>query len=216
MSVLRAVVFDLWETLVDWPREESLAMRERMARRAGIDEERFDALWFEHHLLRETGPIRPALEAMGVPDDAVADLLAWRLEMTRGQLVPREGALDVLAEVRRRGLRVGLLSMCTEEVPELWPDTELAALVDQPVFSCSEGLPKPDPRIYLLACDRLGVAPGEAVFVGDGANDELAGAERAGLRAVLIERPNGFGHGWTGERITELHELLPLLERPAA
>jgi putative hydrolase of the HAD superfamily len=67
---------------------------------------------------------------------------------------------------------------------------------------------KPDPRIYALACDRLDVAPGDALFVGDGANDELAGAERAGLRAVMI---GDAIEGWSGARIDSIPEILELV-----
>ena len=82
-----------------------------------------------------------------------------------------------------------MISVCSEEVPELWEETPFAGLFDSTVFSCSVGLRKPDPAIYRLALDELGVEPADAMFVGDGANDELAGAERVGMRAVLILRP---------------------------
>lgn len=55
-------------------------------------------------------------------------------------------------------------------------------------MSWSVGVLKPDPLIYRAALDALGVAPGEAAFVGDGRDHELLGARRLGLRAVLIER----------------------------
>jgi putative hydrolase of the HAD superfamily len=83
-------------------------------------------------------------------------------------------------------------------------------LFDAEVFSCSVGLRKPDPRIYLLACDQLGVEPQETMFVGDGANDELAGAERVGITAVLLERA-GEEQEWAGQRVRSLPELLSLV-----
>ena len=46
------------------------------------------------------------------------------------------------------------------------------------------GAAKPEPEIYLEATSRLGVSPAEALFVGDGGDDELPGAERAGLRSA--------------------------------
>jgi putative hydrolase of the HAD superfamily len=78
-------------------------------------------------------------------------------------------------------------------------------------------LRKPDPRIYLLACEQLGVPPEDAIFVGDGANDELAGAERVGMRAVLIHRPSEEPpweevRDWNGPRITAVPEVLGLLD----
>jgi putative hydrolase of the HAD superfamily len=216
MRRLRAVVFDLWGTLVDASVEEFLGLRRRIAERAGIDEERFEAVWAETYHLRETGPILPALRAVGLPDDTVPDVLAWRREVTRRCLVPRDDAPELLAELRRRGLRIGLISMCTQEVAELWQKTSLAPLVEEPVFSCEVGLAKPDPRIYELACRRLGVAAEEALFVGDGANDELAGADRAGMRAVLLDGSGEHGRHWEGERIPALADLLPLIDAAAS
>jgi putative hydrolase of the HAD superfamily len=216
VSLLRAVVFDLWGTLIDASTDELGRLRRRVARRAGIDEPRFESLWAETYQQRETGPIVPALRAVGVPEEAIEEIMGWRREVMRKNLVPADGALELLAEVRRRRLRTGLITMCTQEVSELWPETELAPLIDEAVFSCEVGLAKPDPRIYRLMCERLEVAPAEALFVGDGANDELAGAERAGLRAVLLDGASEHGEAWAGERIAALPELVPLLDAPVA
>ena len=58
--------------------------------------------------------------------------------------------------------------------------------------------------------------PREALFVGDGANDELAGAERVGMTAVGVESPGGeLPDSWNGLRIRSLPELLPLVLHPA-
>jgi putative hydrolase of the HAD superfamily len=76
---------------------------------------------------------------------------------------------------------------------------------------------KPDARIYHLALDQLGIEPGEAIFVGDGANDELAGAERVGMRAVLIHREDQEPQwdevrDWQGPRITTIPQVLSHLD----
>ena len=105
---------------------------------------------------------------------------------------------------------IGLITVCSEDVPLLWPETAFQGLFDAEVFSSSVGLRKPDPRIYRLALGELGVEPAEAVFVGDGANDELAGAERVGMTAVGLERA-GEELEWDGLRIRALPELLDLL-----
>jgi putative hydrolase of the HAD superfamily len=145
------------------------------------------------------------------------DFLEVRREWTRGILAtPRPGVVDTLAELRRRGIRTGLITVCSDDVVDVWEETPFAGLFDAEVFSCSCGLRKPDPRIYRLALDRLGVEPREAVFVGDGANDELAGAERVGMRAILIHRPGEEPRepdvqDWTGPRITAIPEVLTLL-----
>jgi phosphoglycolate phosphatase-like HAD superfamily hydrolase len=61
------------------------------------------------------------------------------------------------------------------------------------VFSYEVGVIKPDQEIYTYACERLGVAPGDAWFVGDGGSDELRGARAAGLRPVWA---TWFIEGW--------------------
>jgi putative hydrolase of the HAD superfamily len=210
------VIFDLWETLVDWDREAAGAMLREVAARIGEPEHEFLARWDALGNSRYVGPIRDALRGHGVPDDALEDVCAIRLEYNRRALVPRDGVVETLYELRRRGHPLGMISVCSEEVEQLWPETELASLFDAAVFSCSAGVSKPDPRIYLACCERLGVEPADATFVGDGANDELAGARRVGMEAVLIHRP-GLDppwpelRDWDGPRIDAIPQILDLV-----
>lgn len=211
-----AVVFDLWETLIDFRDASWYEARRRIESVAGVSPDEFDEAWESCRRLRETGPIRDAVATLGWSDDAVETVLRLRREFTRRALVPRDGAVETIEALRGRGLRVGLISVCTEEVAELWPETPFAPLVEEPVFSCSVGMTKPEPEIYLLACEKLGVEAADAVFVGDGANDELAGAERVGMRAVLIHRPGEDPpwpevRNWSGPRVTALPQLLELV-----
>ena len=64
---------------------------------------------------------------------------------------------------------MALISMCAPDTPELWRAGPLAGYVDVEVFSSEVGLRKPQPEIYLLECERLGVEPGACLYVGDGA-----------------------------------------------
>jgi putative hydrolase of the HAD superfamily len=211
LTALRAVVFDLWNTLADWPVETWAEVRPRVAERLGLTPEEFEERWFgELSAIRETGPLVEAMRDFEVSPDVVQDVVSMRRAVTKQGLVPVAGALETLSELRARGLLIGLITVCTDDVPGLWPQTEFHGLFDSEVFSCSVGLRKPDPRIYLLACEQLGVEPREAMFVGDGANDELAGAERVGMTAVLLER-DGEEQEWTGRRIRSVPELLSVI-----
>jgi putative hydrolase of the HAD superfamily len=212
----RAVVFDLWDTLVDYDVEGARSYQDRVARRLGRDPEEFAPIWREGRPARDNGSLREYLAALGATGAVVDELVTLRRESTRAMLRPRPGAVETLHELRDRGLRTGLISVCSEDVPDVWPETPFAALFDATVFSCSVGLRKPDPRIYQLATEQLGIEPSQAVFVGDGANDELAGAERVGMRAVLIHRPDEEplweeACAWSGARITSVPGLLSLL-----
>jgi putative hydrolase of the HAD superfamily len=161
--------------------------------------------------------LRNYLLGIGVAEELVDELVDWRRESTRALLSPRPGAVETLATLHARGHRLGLITVCSEDVPDVWSETVFADVFDATVFSCSVGLRKPDPRIYRIACEELDVEPEDAVFVGDGANDELAGAERVGMRAVLIHRAGEDPlwdevREWRGPRITAIPQVLSLLD----
>jgi putative hydrolase of the HAD superfamily len=213
----RAVIFDLWQTLVPWDLAEAERFYVRMAEAAGVEPERFRRAWFDGHANRATSPIaghlRGLFAELGVEPDLEA-MLAMRREWAKRTLRPRPDALATLAELRRRGHLLGLISVCSQDVPHVWDETPLAGALDELVFSCDVGLSKPDPRIYELACKRLGVEASDCLFVGDGANDELTGAERAGMTALQLRAPGEpltpEGETWTGASIEHLNEVLDL------
>jgi putative hydrolase of the HAD superfamily len=215
------VIFDLWDTIVLWSPDGHEDVHVRMAEQAGVDPRSLLRAFDETHLERSTGSlldnVRSVLMTLGV-DEARADTLAdLRREHTRKVLVPREGTIETLEELRRRGVKRGLISVCSGDVEDVWDETQFAAHFDEVVLSCTVGLRKPDPRIYRLACEGLEVEPHECLFVGDGANDELAGAERVGMKAACILRPDLEEPLWSEARgweptIRSVPEVLELLD----
>lgn len=219
--MVRAVVFDLWQTLAAWPEARSRELRAWWAGSLGIPAERIDELWYgaDFYRVRETGPIRAALvalyESLGVEGD-VEEVARRRLELHREALVPLPDALSTIASLRERGYALGLVSNCTEEVALVWEETPFAGLFDATVFSATVGCAKPDAQIYEAVAAQLGVAAADCLFVGDGANDELAGAERVGMTAVLLHADGGVPHwealrGWGGLRVDRLSDVLRLV-----
>jgi putative hydrolase of the HAD superfamily len=211
----RAVVFDLWQTLVPWPAESAAALYGQMADAVGAPRERFEELWVSGRTGREQGPLEESVRwvfgELGLDADP-AVVVTLRRDWTRDALVPRPDALLTLAELRRRGHLLGLITVCSEDVAELWEQSAFAGRFDAAIFSCVVGMSKPDPRIYELCCERLGVEPADCLFVGDGANDELPGAERAGMTAVQLRVPGEeltpSGRAWRGAAIESLQEVL--------
>jgi len=206
---MRAVIFDLWETLIDWNHDANALMHARVQERVGFD---FHERWNRANE-RYIVPVREVLAGVGVPADAMDEVLSYRAEFVRTCLVPRDGAVETLEELRARDLKVGLITVCTEDVELLWPESQFAGLFDAEIFSNAIGLSKPDPRIYLACCEQLGVEPREAVFVGDGANDELEGARRVGLHPILIHKEGkdpvwSEVRTWSGARVTSIPEVL--------
>jgi putative hydrolase of the HAD superfamily len=213
----RAIIFDLWQTLVPWNLDEASRFYARMADAVGAEPDRFREAWFEGRKSREIGPIadhlRQIFGELGIERN-VDDLLAMRRDWTKTSLRPRPDALPTLDELRRRGHLLGMISVCAQEVPQVWDETPLGGKFDATVFSCEVGVSKPDPRIYEIACERLRVEPADCLFVGDGANDELPGAERAGMSALQLRAPGEpltpEGEAWTGRSIEHLDEVLEL------
>lgn len=224
----RAVVFDLFGTLVDsFSAGEYERVLWEMADVIGAPRADFTRVWLSTFVERATGVFASpeasvegvcrALELRPEPD-LVAAAGRIRFAYTGRSLVPRPGALETLAELRARGYRTGLVSDCSAEVPILWPDTPFAPLIDVAVLSCAVGLKKPDPRIYRLACDRLGVDPEECLYVGDGGSRELTGAARVGMHPVLIRAPDEApdahrldAEEWSGPTVSALCEVLALV-----
>jgi putative hydrolase of the HAD superfamily len=202
--VTRAVVFDLWETLAAWPRDDPA--HAELVGSVGMTLPEWAAA--DQRDRRWTGSFRAYLDWLGVDGDLAARAVEERTEMTRRSLVPIDGAVRLLDELRARGLRLGLISNCSSEVADVWDESPFAGKFDVVVLSASEGVCKPAAGIYRLALGRLGVEAGEAVFVGDGDSGELPGAEAVGMRAVQL----GDRDGWHGERIATLAELRGLLE----
>ncbi len=98
---------------------------------------------------------------------------------------------DVPAAFERlaaRGMRVGIISNWDTRLAGILIGLGLGSAVDAVISSAQVGLHKPDPRIFELACDRLGVRADRSAHVGDHYYADVIGARTAGLAPVLIDR----------------------------
>lgn len=115
-------------------------------------------------------------------------------------LAPNKPMIDELVAVRAAGYRMGLLTNNVVEWGPRWrPTLPVDELFDDVVDSAFVGMRKPDPRIYELTCERLGVAPHECVFVDDFAHNCEA-AEALGMTVVWFQE--------TDDAISELRRVL--------
>jgi putative hydrolase of the HAD superfamily len=104
--------------------------------------------------------------------------------------------LPVLAELKSRGYRLGLVSNTPWGTPDyLWENQVerfgLARCFDVRIFSSVIGFRKPDPRIFREALARLKVEAAHALFVGNDPEADIGGAHAAGMRTAFILRPEG-------------------------
>ncbi len=120
--------------------------------------------------------------------------------------------LPTLHRLRERHLRLAIVSNFDSRLTRICAGLEIASCFDAIVASSQVGHAKPDPRIFAIALERLGVEAGEALHVGDSESLDIAGAQAAGLRALLIDRAADAAGG-TG-RIADLREVLAIVREP--
>ena len=101
-----------------------------------------------------------------------------------------EDVLPTFAELRRHGLRIGLVSNGQRDLEEFVAHHALD--VDAAVGSAAFGRTKPHPSIFLFALERLGTEPEAAAMVGDSYADDIAGARSLGMQAFLLDRDGRF------------------------
>lgn len=169
------------------------------ALRLGADRAAFRAAYWQHRhaydadlsaaeywgrVLTTSRPDAGALDAVDLAWLIEADIASWS--------VYHDEVWALAAAFRRAGGRTAFLSNSGPEVMARvrarWP---LEARFDAVVISCEVGLSKPDPRIYRLCLDRLGLPAPETLFVDDRA-DNIEGAARVGLRTFRFEGPDAL------------------------
>ena len=216
MVALRAVIFDLFDTLVDLhyeriPREQYegkpippsvRALHAAVAERSEVDLGTFMQVAFavDDEIRRERyerGLEMPTeerftavVERLGVAD---ADLPGIMTEIHMGLIreystVPAHHA-ELLADMRRR-VRIGLCSNFSHSQTALriLEESDLRRHFDAIAISESVGIRKPRTEIFAAALDRLGVGPAEVLHVGDSLTADVGGAAASGIPSVWITR----------------------------
>ncbi|QHC21219.1 HAD family hydrolase [Streptomyces sp. GS7] len=209
---IRAVILDFYGTLVRLVEPLPPSHRSLFARR-GLTEaaERWGDQWAvgprdgEEHTAHsvseqayrawEVDRLRRRARDCGVPEP-VAGELAVELDraMKDLRLALFDDVVDTLAELRARGVRVAVCSNWYWDLDRAIEDVGLAGLVDTAVTSARAGARKPHPLIYRAVLERCQVPAGQALFVGDMWEPDVAGPLACGMRAA---------HLWRADRVVE-------------
>ena len=161
------------------------------------------------------------LQALGLPEsrlEAVAADIRERHERSRLWVRPVPGTREMLEGLRRRGLRLAVISNADGRVATYLDHAGLADLFELIVDSGLEGVEKPDPEIFRTALDRLGLEPEQTVYVGDTWPVDVVGARRVGIPAVYLSEREGSGpdRGPEPEDADGVVRITRILELPAA
>ncbi|HEY0156002.1 MAG TPA: HAD family hydrolase [Thermoanaerobaculia bacterium] len=218
--MIQAIAFDLWETLItDTPELSRQQERLRLTRMEEIlrargyaavaerIEHAYRALWHRCHDLYWSSDvdipcrrqIEHFLEELGLEPQSFGEEALGELEEAYAhaalEVLPAlvDGAASTLAELKSRGLGVGLISN-TGRTPgsvlrRILDALGVAKLIDVMVFSNEHGHCKPQPSIFEELRRGLSVDYRELVFVGDNLYVDVHGAQRCGMRAVHFVPP---------------------------
>jgi putative hydrolase of the HAD superfamily len=164
-------------------REAEFSARTQLTRR--VEEGAFGTeshIWQEYFatLFRESGVPEEALEAVG---EEIREL--HREQHLWTYMDP--GTPSALDELREAGYRLGVISNADGRVEGLIEGAGIRDRFEFVMDSELEGVEKPDPEIFLRGCRRMGVEPGEALYVGDLYPVDVLGARGVGMEAVLMD-----------------------------
>ncbi|WNV90058.1 HAD-IA family hydrolase [Umezawaea sp. Da 62-37] len=147
---------------------------EGIAARKGCDvsHDRHRAVWTA--LIAESGTYSTTV--VDAIYHALTDPAAW---------TPYPDTARVVTALHERGTRVGVVSNIGWDIRPALSDAGILDLLDTVVLSCEEGVEKPDPALFTLACDKLGLAPGSVLYVGDDPLKDGA-AVKTGMPVYLL------------------------------
>lgn len=225
----QAVVFDLFGTLADEPTSKSTNTNQLISEMFSIEFSEFQEYWRNSVKERLSGSSRSTyayfqemLNKLEVSVDAsyIEHAVKARTEFAEDVLIPRKSAIGAIKEIRKSGMKVGLVSNCGIEIVNAWQQSQFPDLIDRQVLSAEVGLIKPDRQIYNLICEYLDVDPLHCFYVGDGGDWELSGAEAFGMTAALLQVDyeshtdvsyKQEAENWEGLKLESLDKIAELL-----
>jgi putative hydrolase of the HAD superfamily len=167
-----------------------------------------DAQWraFFDGMLRSAGVAAEALEG------AFADLVAWHREHHLWKRI-MPGMPETLRALSERGYRLAVVSNSDGRAEALLTQLGIAHEFEFVVDSHVVGVEKPDPRIFAIAVDRLGLHASQCAYVGDVDGIDVRGARAAGLWPVLLDVYGSYPRDDDSPRAAEPAQLLGLFAR---
>jgi len=218
--MIKAILFDLDETLLDQQGASSVALREFYREKCrGMDWEEVETRWnncLKYHFIKyEKGEItfqqqrrcriRDIFEDQNIPDDLADELFGTYLKYYEGNYRLFPEVKELLSQLSHYPLGVITNGDAHQQLDKL-SRMELKIYFKAIVVSEAVGFRKPDTKIFELAAKELGVATNECLFVGDNLEADYKGSAEAGMQAVLINRRK---HNY-GDKVMQISNLMEI------
>ena len=181
----------MYETLITHY-QSPLYFGAQMAKDAGISEAQFQVLWHSTESDRTIGKLtlQEVLEMIlrenqCYSEELLKDIVEKRMEAKKAcfqHLHPE--ILPMLAQLKEKGILIGLISNCFSEEAEVIRESELFPYFDAVLLSYEQGVQKPEEEIFHRCMKKLSVKAEECLYVGDGGSYELETARKVGMRAA--------------------------------
>jgi putative hydrolase of the HAD superfamily len=139
------------------------------------------------------------------PELIAAIIDKWRNSSFKQVLF--DDVTPVLSGLKQRGFVLGLISNVDSDITPILNNLGLAPLLDVVATSLDTGYTKPQPEIFREAVARAGVKADESLFVGDQYQIDVLGAEKAGLKGLLLDRGGHFKEVGDCPYIRNLNQL---------
>lgn len=189
--MIRAVIFDMYETLVTLYACPPY-MGKQITAEIEIPEQKFREIWNPSENDRTLGKrtVEDVIEEIlrvnhRYSEELYETIIAKRKIASRACFdYLHSGILPLFDALKSRGIQIGLITNCFFEERDVIRKTVLFPYFDSVCMSCELGLKKPDPAIYRVCMENLGVSPEECLYVGDGGSRELETAESLGMHPL--------------------------------
>lgn len=161
--------------------------------------------WFDivHNVFYRVGMFERFDDFFDRVFEVFADPRSWKLF---------PDTVSTLTRLREQEIELGIISNFDSRLFTVMRGLGIAEAFATVTISSLAHAAKPSPKIFQLALDKHALDPEEAMYVGDSLRDDVEGATKAGLHAVLLDR-QGQHAGIGVQVIRTLEELLPLVER---
>ncbi|MBI5035907.1 HAD family hydrolase [Candidatus Micrarchaeota archaeon] len=213
--MIRAIVFDMWNTLI---RNRGPSLPSLIKQELGLDEiehQEYTRLYDEAFCMKKTsspqGAINELCEKCRVePDPERIERTLNVIYELRESVDPFPETLEVLEKLRHDYKLAMLTNTSYSALRFALQRVPLQKYMDLVVTSYAQNLIKPDPRLFLKIAGALRLEPDEILMVGDNLFTDIYGARAVGFKAVLLDRENEYDYA---PKISNLKELYGYLEQ---